>query len=71
MNLLGLVFAYEGAELEIIQRMTSAIACLLVWRLLCWRRKSSYGAFVSVLIMWIFGYFVSKREDVDSQSEQA
>ena len=69
MSLLSLVFTYEGAELEIIQRMTSAIACLLVWRLLCWRRKSSYGAFVSVLITWIFGYFVSKRESVDSQSE--
>ena len=69
MNLLSLVFTYEGAELEIIQRMTSAIVCLLVWRLLCWIRQSIYGVFVSVLITWIFGYFVSKRESVDSQSE--
>ena len=70
MSLLEFVFTYEGTELEIIQRMTSAIACLLVWRLLFWIRQSSYGAFVSVLIMWIFGYFVSKRKGVDSQAEQ-
>lgn len=28
-SLLGLVFAYEGTELEIIQKMISTIACLL------------------------------------------
>lgn len=157
MSLLEFVFTYEGTELEIIQRMTSAIACLLVCQdntalsrkaginrmiitaiggiagvvvavldtviqrpwvmavmvilgilttlVLCraagvpyinariggvtfvlvactleqyarvyyalFRFISTfYGAFVSVLITWIFGYFVSKRKGVDSQSEQ-